>query len=138
MQDIRVSLGRYPLRSAFIANWGTIIYGLAFLLVGSYVYLRSPENRAGQVLFFASTCVMAQTAWSFGLSLRDLLDRTGFWLYWICTFLFYNLNWIALFHFSLVFPQPVPFLAAAVVSPDLYGANAGIDRGKSEFIYPGR
>ncbi len=120
VQDISVSLGRYPLRSAFIANWGTIIYGLAFLLVGSYVYLRSPENRAGQVLFFASTCVIAQTAWSFGLSVRDLLDGTGFWLYWICTFLFYNLNWIALFHFSLVFPQPVPILRRRWFLPLVY------------------
>ena len=120
VQDITVSLGRYPLGAAFIANWGTIVYGFAFLLVGSYVYFRRPDNRPGQVLFFASTCIMAQTAWSFGLSVRDLLDGTGFWLYWICTFLFYNLNWIALFHFSLVFPQPVPLLRRRWLLPLIY------------------
>lgn len=120
LRDMTVPLGRYPLGAAFIANWGTIIYGFAFLLVGSYVYIRRPENRASQVLFFASACVIAQTAWSFGLSLRDLLDGSGYWLYWICTFLFYNLNWIVLFHFSLVFPQPAPLLRRRWLLPLVY------------------
>jgi len=38
------------------------------------------------------------------------MDGTGFWLYKIATLFFYNLYWTTTFHFSLIFPSPLPRL----------------------------
>ena len=119
-QHVPIQLTSYPLWQAFIADWGTIVYGVTFLLIGIYVFIRRPDNRAGQILFLASACVIAQTAWSFGLVLQDIMDGTGYWLYLVCAFFFYNLNWIALLHFSIMFPQPIPLLRRRWLVPAMY------------------
>lgn len=117
---VEVPLGAYPIGNIFFQTWGTIVFAFIFQIVATFIFIRRPENPAGRVLFLAASCVSSSTAWSFGLSVRDLMDGVGFWLFKICTLFFYNLYWTALLHFALLFPSPLPGFKRGVV-PVLYG-----------------
>jgi hypothetical protein len=118
--DIPVLLGNYPLRDIILENWGTIIFGLAFLLVGGFIFFRRPRLQPAQVLFLSAAGLAGSTAWSFGLVVFDFIDGTGFWLYKAATFFFYNLAWTAGLHFALLFPQPFQVLRKRWFIPALY------------------
>ncbi|HNB51184.1 MAG TPA: histidine kinase [Anaerolineales bacterium] len=117
---VEVPLGAYPIGNIFFQTWGTIVFALIFQIVATFIFIRRPENPAGRVLFLAASCVTSSTAWSFGLSVQDLMDGVGFWLFKICTLFFYNLFWTALLHFALLFPSPLPGFKRGIV-PVLYG-----------------
>ncbi len=118
--EIPVLLGPYPLGEVFRRNWGTIIFGLAFLMVGGFVFIRRPESSAGKILFLFTAGIAGSTAWSFGLTVGDFMDGTGFWLFKIATFFFYNLAWTAGLHFALLFPKPFNILKKSWFLPSIY------------------
>jgi len=52
--NVAVTLGNYPWRELLREDWSLLLYFLVFALVGTYVFLRRPTNRATRVLFLAS------------------------------------------------------------------------------------
>lgn len=121
--EVAVVFSDYPLQKIILENWGTILFGLAYFLVAGFVFIRRPESKAGQILFLSSAGLAGSTAWSFGLTIIDFLDGTGFWIFKAATFFFYNLAWTAGFHFALLFPRPFSinrrrgFLPAVYILP---------------------
>lgn len=119
--DLRITLSPYPFWQVVRTNWGTIAFALIYLIVATYVFVRRPDHVAGRILFLAAAGLTSSTAWSFGLQVSDFTDGVGFWLFKICTLLFYDLFWIATCHFALVFPRPLPFLKRrAWIEPAIY------------------
>ena len=124
---VPVVFGRYPLQEVFFASWGTIIFGIAYLLVAGFVFLRRPDSNAGQILFLSAAGLAGSTAWSFGLTVSDFTDGSGFWIFKTATLFFYNIAWTAAFHFALLFPQPYPVLRRRWFLPTLYLLPFGLE-----------
>ena len=109
--QVPVTLGQYPLFAVARQNWGTIVYALVYMVVGTYVFLRRPDNRAAKVMFIAAASIVSSTTWSFGLQISDIVGGVGFWLYKLTSLGVYTLFWIANLHFALIFPRPLPLIS---------------------------
>jgi two-component system NarL family sensor kinase len=104
-----VVLEPYPALAVLLENWSTLLWLLAMAAVGSYLYLRRPNEAATRALAILGTAVLASTVpWMMGLGPADLV-RGGALpiLYLLATFPIYLLFWSATLHFSLVFPRPL-------------------------------
>jgi two-component system, NarL family, sensor kinase len=106
--ELRVTLARYPLAAAARRNWGTIVFGVVYLLVAAFVYARRPAVPATRPFFLSGAALLAATIWSFGLTVGDLTSVWGFWLFQAGTVVAFMLFWTAGLHFALTFPRPLP------------------------------
>ena len=138
--DVPVVLETYPLDAIFASDWAAMFVALAMQLVFGFVFLRRPHEPVAQVMFFTASCMVAATAWSFGLQITDIVDKTGFWLHVLATTGAYLLVWVGALHAILLFPTPwpplkrhrwiavalytAPFLTIAVVTLAQSPANA--------------
>jgi two-component system, NarL family, sensor kinase len=108
--DVPIILGSYPFTQIFRLNWGTILFALVFLGVSAFIFIRRPDNPAVRVLFITASCITSATTWSFGLQVADFVNGAGFWTYKVTTLFIYTLFWVSGFHFSLIFPRPLPLV----------------------------
>ena len=106
--QLAVQYAHYPLRWIFIHRWGTLLFVIVTQLVGTFVFLRRPDDPAARLLFLWGWLTCHTYAWSFGLMVSDLLSRTGFWLYSLLTPLGWTIYWVVAVNFSLVFPAKRP------------------------------
>lgn len=104
--QVVVLLGQYPIWTNLRADWGTIIFGIALGLVGAFVFVRRPRDRAAGILCVCSASLLSATTWSFGLQASDFMDSRLWWLYFATSLGAYGLTWVAFLHFALVFPRP--------------------------------
>jgi two-component system, NarL family, sensor kinase len=81
---------------------------LVFVLVGVYVLLRRPNDRAARTLFQSAWSLLVAVPWVFGLQVSDFFGGPSFWLYQAIVLGGYILFWISLLHFTLVFPAQHP------------------------------
>ena len=106
--EVPVTLEPYPLGAIVLHEWSTVLFALVFLLVGVFVFLLRPDDRAARVQLVMAASITGATTWSLGLQVGDLISGTGFWLYIATTFGVYTLFWVGILHFVLVFPRPHP------------------------------
>ncbi|HEY6539796.1 MAG TPA: hypothetical protein VIZ18_02620, partial [Ktedonobacteraceae bacterium] len=108
---IPVILGHYPWREVIQQSWSLLLYFLVFALVGTYVFLRLPADRATGVLFLStSTLLAAEGVWSLGLQVSDITGDLGFWLSTVMALVVTPVCWAAFLHFVLLFPRLHPVL----------------------------
>jgi two-component system NarL family sensor kinase len=121
--DVPVPLVRFPVGRAFKQHWGHVLTLLAFQIVGTFVFVRRPDDGAARVFFLAACCGFAATAnWLFGLHVVDIVDGLRFWLYRVTGQGTGLLFLAALLHFTLIFPRPLPILhKRRYFVPMLYG-----------------
>jgi len=117
-----VTLGNYPWRELIQEDWSLLLYFLVFALVGTYVFLRRPDDRATRVLFLStSTLLAAEGVWSFGLQVSDITGGLGFWLATVMALVVNCVCWAAFLHFVLLFPRLHPVLRGRRwIVPSLY------------------
>src|SRR5215472_556874 len=109
--NVPVTLGQYPWRELIQQDWSLLLYFLVFALVGTYVFLRRPDDRATGVLFLStSTNLAAEGVWSFGLQVSDITGGLGFWLSTVLALVVTPVCWAAFLHFVLLFPRLHPVL----------------------------
>jgi hypothetical protein len=109
--NIPVIVGNYPWRELIQLDWSLLLYFLVFALVGTYVFLRRPDDRATRVLFLStSTNLAAEGVWSFGLQVSDITGGLGFWLATVMALVVTPVCWAAFLHFVLLFPRLHPVL----------------------------
>jgi two-component system, NarL family, sensor kinase len=109
--NVPVTLGKYPWRELIQEDWSLLLYLLVFALVGTYVFLRRPTDRATKVLFLStSTLLAANVVWSLGLQVSDITGGLGFWLSTMMALVVNPVSWVAFLHFVLLFPRLHPVL----------------------------
>ena len=106
--EVPVTLEPYPLGAIVLDEWSTVLFALVFLLVGVFVFVLRPDDRAARVQLVMAASITGATTWSLGLQVGDVISGTGFWLYIATTFAVYTLFWVGILHFVLVFPRPHP------------------------------
>lgn len=106
--DVPVTLVSYPTGAMLSEEWGIFLFALAFALIGAFVFLRRPDDRAARAMLLAGCCLLSAQSWAFGLQVSDLVDPIGFWLFQITAFGAYTLFWASLLHFAFLFPRPHP------------------------------
>ncbi len=104
--DVPVILTGYPVLTVLFREWPPFVFALVFQLLGLFVFLKRPAERAAQVLFVAGASIVGATTWSFSFQVGDIIGGIEFWLYLATTVGAYMLLWISILHFALVFPQP--------------------------------
>ncbi len=104
--EVAVTLIRWPLAANLRRDWGAMLYALALLLTGAFVFARRPDVSATRPLFLAGSAMVGATTWSFGLQALDFVGPLAFWLHRVTTHGVYLLIWSAALHFALVFPSP--------------------------------
>ena len=109
-RQVPVTLEPYPLGAIVLHEWSTVLFALVFLLVGVFVFVLRPDDRAARVQLVMAASITGATTWSLGLQVGDLISGTGFWLYIATTFGVYTLFWVGILHFVLVFPRPHPII----------------------------
>jgi two-component system NarL family sensor kinase len=120
--DLPVRLRSYPWRGLLQQSWSMLLYLLLFAVVGTYVLLRRPADRAAKVLFVStSTLLAANLVWSFGLQVTDITGGAGFWLSTTMALVVNPICWAGFLHFVLLFPRVHPVLAGrGWIIPSLY------------------
>jgi two-component system, NarL family, sensor kinase len=120
--DVPVRLRSYPWRGLVQQGWSMLLYFLVFALVGTYVFIRRPADRAAKVLFVStSTLLAANVVWSFGLQVTDITGGVGFWLSTTMALVVNPICWAGFLHFVLLFPRVHPVLAGRRwIIPSLY------------------
>jgi two-component system, NarL family, sensor kinase len=104
--QIGVPLGPYPLGAVLLESVGTLLFGVATLLVAAYVYARRPRAAgAAPLLIVGSALVGSSVPWLLGFQAIDLVRGIGFWLWVAGAFAAYAVFWSASLHFALVFPR---------------------------------
>lgn len=106
--DIPVVLGAQPVRAILSENWGLLLFALVFQLVGVFILIQKPREPAAQALFLWGILSGHFYIWSSYLQIYDLVNRVGFWFYWINASFLWLSHWPAALHLALTFPQPLP------------------------------
>jgi hypothetical protein len=79
--EVPVALVSYPAGAILREVWGSLVFALAFALIGAFVFLRRPADRAARALFLAGCCLLSAQTWSFGLQVSDLVNPASIWPY---------------------------------------------------------
>jgi len=109
--DAPVILMQLPVGQTLKLRWGHVLTMLAFQIVGTFVFVRRPDEHAARIFFLAACCgfgVMAN--WLAGVGVVGLVDGLRFWLFRLAGQGTGLLFLAALLHFTLVFPQPLPII----------------------------
>ncbi len=120
--EVPVRLRSYPWRELVQQGWSMLLYLLMFAVVGTYVFIRRPADRAAKVLFVStSTLLAANVVWSFGLQVSDITGGVGFWLSTTMALVVNPTCWAGFLLFVLLFPRVHPVLAGrGWIIPSLY------------------
>jgi len=107
--DVPLVLTRFPLDERLRQRWGLLLTSLTMLVVGTFVFVRRPDHEAARVFFLSACCGSATTGSSL-LALRvvDIVDGVRFWLFRVTGQGMGLAFFIAILHFALIFPQPLP------------------------------
>ena len=106
-QQVEVMPVMFSLKSVLSDYWGALLFALVAQVVGTFVFIRRPDDTAPRILFVWSWLTCHTYAWSLGLQLSDIIQGNYFWLYSILTPVGWLLFWSATLHFGLVFPDEV-------------------------------
>ena len=102
---VPVTYGKYPLGGLIASRWGVLLFAFASQIIGTFVFLRRPDDPPARLLFLWSWLGWNSCVWAMGLQFSDLLGRTGFWLYSFMIHGVWLLYWSVALHFSFVFPK---------------------------------
>lgn len=102
---VSVRLGRYPAGAIVRREWAAMLFALVFMLVAGFVFLRRSDAPPARALLVAASGITSATSWSFGLTVRDLVDGIGFWLFTLSTVGAYVLLYAGALHLTMVFPH---------------------------------
>ncbi len=107
---VTVTLQPFPLWERLRSSWDIYVLLAVLFAVGAVVFLRRPRDRAAQLLLAVAAFSTGATA-SFPLGLRviDLAGGRGVWIH-VVSETSSALMWAAFLHFTLVFPEPQPWL----------------------------
>lgn len=109
--SVPVTLESYPWQEILQEEWSLLLYFLIFAVVGTYVFLRRPNDRATRILFLSTvTLLAAEGVWSFGLQVSDITGGLGFWIATVISLVVTPICWAAFLHFVLLFPRVHPIL----------------------------
>jgi hypothetical protein len=108
--ELTVPATPYPLGSIIAKNWSTILLVIFTQLVITLVFFVKPFDRAPRVLFLWAWSFSHTYVWSMGLTVPDLVDGTGFWLYQLGAVGMWLIFWSAELEFALVLIREHPFL----------------------------
>jgi hypothetical protein len=121
LMEVPIRLGRYPLGALLQDEGGFLAFTLVFALVGRFVLLRRPNDRAARTLFQSAWCLVVAVPWVVGLQVGDLFGGPSFWLYQAIVLGVFILFWISLLHFTLVFPTQHPLtIGRPLIIPLIY------------------
>ncbi len=109
--NVVMILGHAPFGAVVATSWGVIIFGMAFLLIAVFVFIRRPQDRAAHVLLVCAAGLIGSTPWSLGLFATDVVEGVCAWFYLAATAGVYMLLWIGALHFALIFPQRHPVVS---------------------------
>ncbi len=77
--DVAVPLAPYPLLSVLAQSWSTVLFCIAMLLVGAYVYARRPDATAAAPLLLVGSGLVGSTVpWLLGFSALDVAAGPAF------------------------------------------------------------
>ncbi len=108
--DLAVTLRAYPWFENLRQDWGAMAYALAMFLTGAFVFARRSEDSAARALFVGGSAILGASTWSLGLQALDFVHPLLFWLHRLTTGGSFLLYWACVLHFTLVFPNPHPFV----------------------------
>jgi signal transduction histidine kinase len=92
-------------------HWGELVFGVVFLLIVTFVYVRRPDELAVRPLFISAACALSSAIIrSLEMQLSDFVFAVGLWFYIFAGAGVYLLYYVSLVHFALVFPQRHPFV----------------------------
>lgn len=102
---VEVTLVPYPLREKVAAHVTALPLMVLMLIVGSFVFLSRPFDRAARTLFGLSAILpLTSTAWPLGTQVIDLANGPRVWPFVIGDTVTV-LVWATLLYFTLLFPQ---------------------------------
>lgn len=109
--SVPVTLRLYPWRGLLRKDWSLLLYFLVFAVVGTYVFIRRPQDRTTTILFLSTSMLLAaNTVWSIGMQVSDITGGVGFWLASTMALVVNPVCWAAFLHFVLRFPRVHPIL----------------------------
>lgn len=125
--DLTVPLESFPLVPVFAGNAGTLLFTLATLAVGVFVFWKRPREPASAPLLLLATGLFASVPpWFLGVQPTDLVTGLPFWLHAAATMPVYMLTWAGWLHLVLVFPEPRrPLVGRPRLAPLLYALPVG-------------
>ncbi len=119
--DIPITPGRYPFGAIWAKDWGAILVAIVIQLTMGFVFFKRPNEPIARAMFLASAAMVAATTWSIGLTIPDVVGKTGFWLYAVSSTGAYVLVWVGALHSILLFPTPwTPLTRRRWIVPALY------------------
>ncbi|MBI3740944.1 MAG: hypothetical protein HY257_04205 [Chloroflexi bacterium] len=102
--EVPIILRAYSLAEIFNEYWGMILFAFASQVLGTFVFLRRPNETSARLLFLWAWSGSNAYGWSLGLSIGDIVGGAGYWVYSLLTPGAWILYWAAIFHFALIFP----------------------------------
>ncbi len=108
--DIRVVLGKQPVRAIFLNNWSVLLFTVVFQLVAIFILFQKPREPAAQALFLWGMTTSHFYVWSSYLQIYDFVNGYGFWLYGAVASFLWLSNWPAGLQLALTFPTPLPLV----------------------------
>lgn len=107
---VTVTLQPFPLWERLRSSWDTYVLLAVSFAVGAVVFLRRPRDRAAQLILAVPAFNIAGTAaFPLGLRVIDLAGGRGVWVFVVAE-ISNALMWATFLHFTLVFPEPLPWL----------------------------
>jgi signal transduction histidine kinase len=115
--EVEVPLRPYPLGNVLLESWGTLLFVIATLVVGAYVYGRRPRAPgAAALLVVGSSLVGSTVPWLIRFQAIDIARGSGFWIWLAGAFAAYAVIWSAALHFALVFPRRLPGVSGGIIA----------------------
>ncbi len=109
-----ITLGDFPIGAWFAEYWGNILPALLMFGIGAYVFARRPHERAAQLLFLTTTCLLTLVVIQWlSLSIQEFIEGLAYVIPRSLIILIYHCMWSTLLWFILIFPKPQPWLIRA-------------------------
>ena len=119
--ELTVPLVPYPLSTVLARGWSLFIFILFTQIVGSIVFLVKPADRAPRVLFLVAWSFSHIYPWAMGLTVLDIVDGVGFWLFQLGATGAWLIFWSAILEFAMVLMREHPlFKERPWVRPAIY------------------
>ncbi len=109
-----ITLGDFPVSAWFAEYWGNILPALLMFGIGAYVFARRPYERAAQLLFLTTTCLLTLVVIQWlSLSIQEFIEGLAYVIPRSIIIVIYHCMWSTLLWFILIFPKPQPWLIRA-------------------------
>lgn len=110
IREVAIPLKEFDFLSILQDGWGILLAGTINLIIFAAVFLKRSSYPPARALFLTSIGLFTTRVWAWGLSIPDLVQGSGFWIYQITTSVSYFLIFSGGLHFALTFPNRAPIL----------------------------